>query len=368
MAAQPGLTSACCCFCFHTVACAAATPILDPLLPPAPAPPLQLGGYLLRFLGALAGSKLDAALLGQTEAAANRPALALQRLLTDAGPSFVKVAQTLAMRVDVIGERYAAALAELQDNVRPFDTKAAMAIVERELGAPVGEVFSSIEGPIASASLGQVYRATLAGSGDCQVAVKVQRPGAETTIAMDVYLLRGCVGRLQRVARLRRDLRPLADEIGRALLQECDFRIEAANTAAFAAAHRSLPLITVPHILAGTRHVLVSEWVVGHSPNQLLAMSRAGDVEARRQLLVMVREGIRCSITQLLVTGVLHGGWRCRCLLCCCICHDVLPRRVAQIVCCMHGQLVWTICLCRCWLLAAACWLLLWREQLPAAI
>lgn len=61
------------------------------------------------------------------------------------------------MRPDLIGESYAAALAELQDNVAPFDTSTAWGIIEAELGAPIGEVFSSISPqPIASASLGQV--------------------------------------------------------------------------------------------------------------------------------------------------------------------------------------------------------------------
>eukprot|EP00887_Chlorella_sp_A99_P001560 scaffold8.g1560.t1 len=266
----------------------------------------QLALYVLRFGCALATSRLDAAVQGMTEAGASRPALELQRLLERLGPCFIKLAQTLAMRADVIGDRYAAALAQLQDAVQPFDTGEAMAIVEAELGAPVGALFSGLEGPIASASLGQVYRATLAGSGR-DVAVKVQRPGARATISLDVYLLRAAVGAAQRAAGVRRDLRPLVDEIGRALFQELDFRVEGANTAAFGAAHAAMPLITVPRVWAASRRVLISEWVVGRSPNQLLAASRAGDAEARRQLLVMVREGIQCSITQLLVTGVLHG-------------------------------------------------------------
>lgn len=61
------------------------------------------------------------------------------------------------MRADLIGEGYAAALAELQDNVAPFDSATAMAIVERELGAPPADIFTHITPePIASASLGQV--------------------------------------------------------------------------------------------------------------------------------------------------------------------------------------------------------------------
>jgi predicted unusual protein kinase regulating ubiquinone biosynthesis (AarF/ABC1/UbiB family) len=61
------------------------------------------------------------------------------------------------MRADLIGEGYAAALSELQDNVPPFDSRLAMSIVEAELGAPPEAIFSFItDQPIASASLGQV--------------------------------------------------------------------------------------------------------------------------------------------------------------------------------------------------------------------
>lgn len=61
------------------------------------------------------------------------------------------------MRPDLIGEGYSAALAELQDNVPPFDTDTAYGIIESELGAPVTTLFSRITPqPIASASLGQV--------------------------------------------------------------------------------------------------------------------------------------------------------------------------------------------------------------------
>ena len=69
------------------------------------------------------------------------------------------------MRPDLIGEGYAAALAQLQDNVEPFDSATAMAILQQELGAPPGEIFSAITPqPIASASLGQVRRHACGGN------------------------------------------------------------------------------------------------------------------------------------------------------------------------------------------------------------
>lgn len=86
----------------------------------------------------------------------NRGVPALRHATPLGSPSGVS-APARSMRPDLIGESYAAALAELQDNVAPFDTAVARGIIESELGAPVDEVFSSISPqPIASASLGQV--------------------------------------------------------------------------------------------------------------------------------------------------------------------------------------------------------------------
>ncbi|KAL4447963.1 hypothetical protein ABPG75_005182 [Micractinium tetrahymenae] len=279
----------------------------------------QVGAYLLRFATALVSEQVDAKVLGvKREPGAAAPALVLQGLAVKLGPTFVKLAQTLSMRPDLIGESYAAALAELQDNVAPFDTETAWGIIEAELGAPVAELFSSISPqPIASASLGQVYRATLAADGQ-DVAVKVQRPGVEPTIALDVYLLRQAIGVVQKAAGMRRDLRVLADEVGRSLYEELDFRVEAANAAEFRRTHAYLPFISVPGTMwrYTTRRVLVSEWVDGRSPSQLLAAAEApaadgveGEArrQARRRVLSLVRMGVQCSLAQLLVTGVMHG-------------------------------------------------------------
>jgi len=81
-------------------------------------------------------------------------------------------------------------LQKLCDKVPSFDSKIAFGTIEKELGRPVDDIFSEITPePVAAASLGQVYKATLRDSGDT-VAVKVQRPNVLETVSLDLYLVR----------------------------------------------------------------------------------------------------------------------------------------------------------------------------------
>lgn len=101
---------------------------------------------------------------------------AVQQLVSDLGPLWVKLGQTLAVRPDVVGPQLASALSTLQETAPPFPTATAAAIVEEELGAAPAQLFESwSEVPVASASLGQVYKAVLRVDGRrVKVAVKVR--------------------------------------------------------------------------------------------------------------------------------------------------------------------------------------------------
>lgn len=111
--------------------------------------------------------------------------------LQDLGPTFIKAGQMMSVRPDVLPTATLDELTKLQDSVEPFDTTVAVEQIEKELGGPLGQFFTSIsERPVAAASLAQVYLATLNDGNDTKVAIKVQRPSVLGTVSKDLYVLR----------------------------------------------------------------------------------------------------------------------------------------------------------------------------------
>ena len=135
--------------------------------------------------------------------------------------------------------------------------------------------------------------------------MKVQRPGMRAALARDLALARAALGAARRLAGIRTDLRELADELGRGLFAELDYRQEAANAAAFARAHAHLPGVAVPAPVPSlsTGRVLTAEWVEGITPYDLASAGPSG----RGALLGLVARGVECSLSQLLETGLMHA-------------------------------------------------------------
>lgn len=105
----------------------------------------------------------------------------LRDTITSLGPFFIKLGQALSIRPDILSPRSMVELQKLCDKVPSFDSKIAFETIERELGRPVNEIFSDITPePVAAASLGQVYRATLRATGET-VAVKVSGSKNQTS-------------------------------------------------------------------------------------------------------------------------------------------------------------------------------------------
>ncbi|PQQ04138.1 putative aarF domain-containing protein kinase [Prunus yedoensis var. nudiflora] len=203
---------------------------------------------------------------------------------------------SLSTGMDLIPPSYLDELSLLQDRIFPFSTEVAINTIEQELGLPIEELFSEISPePVAAASLGQVYQARLRRTGQV-VAVKVQRPGVQAAISLDILILRFLAGLLRRTRKLNTDLQAVVDEWASSLFREMDYRTEANNGLKFRQLYGGIPDVLVPEMYLDytTRRVLVMEWVEGQK------LSEVND-------LYMVEVGTYCSFNQLLEYGFYHA-------------------------------------------------------------
>ncbi|CAL5025179.1 unnamed protein product [Urochloa decumbens] len=220
----------------------------------------------------------------------------LRRILLELGPAFVKIAQAVSSRPDVIPPAYLDELSLLQDRIAPFSTEVAFNIIEKELGLPLDMIFSEISPePVAAASLGQVYQARLSSNGKV-VAVKVQRPGVQAAISLDIYILRFLASLARKAAKLNTDLPAVLDEWASSLFREMDYREEARNGLKFRELFGKFRDVSVPemYLEQTRRRVLIMEWIEGEKLS-----------EVRDQYLVEV--GVYCSLSQLLEYGFYHA-------------------------------------------------------------
>jgi len=233
------------------------------------------------------------------------------KLCEQLGPTFIKLGQALSIRTDLIPEAYALELRQLQDAVPPFSSDKAYDVLSKELGVKnLSEIFSTLsEEPVASASIGQVYKGTLRSNGK-EVAVKIQRPGILSEIAIDLHVLRLLTpiqtklqNAINRIETTQEDIDTailLVDEWGRGFVAETDYRLEARNTVAFEEAmrKRELEAVCAPTVVTEyTRdNVLITEWVQG------TRLDRDASADVPRLCGV----AINAYLTMLLDTGVLH--------------------------------------------------------------
>ena len=189
----------------------------------------------------------------------------LRQTLDDLGPTFVKFGQVLSTRADILPNSVLFELQKLQDTVKPMPAGVAQAIVERELGAPVSEVFTRFDPePLGSASIGQVHRAVLR-DGEV-VAVKVQRPEAPSRVESDLELMREFADFLDRRfgRRIFVDVRGLVAEFETVIRRELDYTAEAENARRFAVNFAETPVV-IPqvHLEYSTSRVLTLHHIEG---------------------------------------------------------------------------------------------------------
>ena len=207
-------------------------------------------------------------------------------LAIDLGGLMIKVGQFMSSRLDVLPPEITSELEGLQDEVPAVPFAAIRTLAEAELGATLESVFTFVDPtPVAAASLGQAHRARLTDAvaedtGLRDVVLKIQRPGIDLIVDVDLRALRRVGGWLSRVRLVsdRVDMPALVEEFAHTSLEEIDYLHEAQNAERFAENFADDDRVSVPQIVweRSTRRVLTLEDVTAIKANDGAALRAAG--------------------------------------------------------------------------------------------
>jgi ubiquinone biosynthesis protein len=221
------------------------------------------------------------------------------------GPTFVKLAQVVSNRPDMLPDELITELEKLQDKVPPFDSKKAKQIIEKETGLTIDQLFDEFQDkPMASASIGQVHKAKLK-TGEW-VVVKVQRPGVKDVIDLDLSILKEAVRRTERY--LKREGVNNADDVvlafERSMLKELDYENEARNLDKFKKTYESYKNFYIPKVYKehSTSKVLIMEYVSGCKISDIKQLKAWGLKPES-----VAENGFNIYLTQIFEFGYFHA-------------------------------------------------------------
>jgi ubiquinone biosynthesis protein len=227
----------------------------------------------------------------------------IRLILEEMGGGFVKLAQLLSIRPDLIPHEYCDELAKLQDAVKPFPFTEAKKIIEASTGKKLKATFSEFNPEtIASASVGQVYRAKL--KNGTKVAVKVKRPGIEKKFEQDITLLEFVAGLVKNIHGTEIiDPQDVVESFKEYTKNEMDYVEEGRNILLF---HENLKDtgVKVPKVFTelSSKDILVMEFVEGHELKHI--MQKKGFAEFKKKLAIDI---FNVFLKQVMVDGIFHA-------------------------------------------------------------
>lgn len=228
----------------------------------------------------------------------------IKRVFEELGPAYVKLGQILSTRKDLLDQDIIDELSKLRDNVEEFDTSVAKEIFKSEIGLPVEKVFENFnDSPIAAASIGQVYEATLK-SGE-EVIVKIQRPNIEKVIKSDLEILQSIASVIKDLKKdVDIDLLPIVEEFQTQLIRELDYNFEAINATKFRRMFKDSEEVYIPEVYSeySSRKILVMEKIIGVKLSDTKYLNKLGwDTKKISEI------GVRSLFKQIFDHGFFHA-------------------------------------------------------------
>lgn len=229
----------------------------------------------------------------------------LRMAFEELGPTFIKMGQILSTRSDLIPDDLVHELSKLQDNVPPFPISEVKEIIEQELGAPMDQYFAWMDDhPLAAASIGQVHRAQL-NSGE-EVIVKVQRPGIQKTIQVDLEILHHISELIEKNIQEAEIYKPtkIINEFARSIEKEINFKTEARHAERFAQQFAGKKHIYVPRIYKHmtTQRILTMEYVDGIKISDIDLLEESG-----LDRKTIAKRGAELTFEQIFEHGFFHA-------------------------------------------------------------
>jgi len=229
----------------------------------------------------------------------------IRMAVEELGPTFIKFGQILADRPDILEEELRNELKKLQDEADPMPDDIAIASIEKNLNCSITDVFSKFgTSRLASASMAQTYRATLL-NGE-EVCVKIQRPGIDKKINLDLHLMNYFAVRMQKNNPEMEAINVvgIVKEFGNSIKKELDFRHEAASVIRFRHNFENDPDIFVPKIYTQFtgQQILVEEYVSGIKVSDMASLNASG-LDTHQ----LAKNAVRLMFDQLFKHGFFHA-------------------------------------------------------------
>jgi ubiquinone biosynthesis protein len=218
----------------------------------------------------------------------------LYNLCKHNGATWVKLAQFMSARPDMLPREYIDALKKLQNDAKPVPFHDVVPVMEDQLGPNWRSHFEWVEEtPTATASIGQVHKAKM--KDGRLVAIKVQLPNVKELFYQDFGLFRMMAELLKsRVPQI--DIKQMIEQLLKMTAEELDFRIEAENMRIFSQ-QKHHPRVRIPVLVEelSKEKVIVTEWIDG---TRLVSHLDRNNKEEARDLLSVVQDSYMQQITK----------------------------------------------------------------------
>lgn len=229
----------------------------------------------------------------------------IRMVVEELGPTFVKLAQILSNRPDMLPQPLIDEFEKLQDHVPPFPFEQVQSTIKSQLGEDIEDLFDNFNPePLASASIGQVHKARL--KDGTEVVVKIQRPGVKEVIELDLGIMKDVVNRTERYLKKQGIINAgdVVRALDRSMSKELDYRNEARNITRFRKLYKDYKNFYIPKAYKEwtNEKVMVIEFARGCKISDVKQLKAWGHDPKK-----VAENGMDIYLTQIFEYGIFHA-------------------------------------------------------------